>query len=126
MFDMRAVSKLSSGNGTDAKNGGAHQHQHPLPSGNAALARAAHERNGQAVVERGSERPHRGRSLLVPASEARSGSSGARPQAAQVSRHPRLPRQPPSGALRRASEGTLNRKASTMNTLEFASPPPRE
>src|SRR5439155_1852687 len=79
-----------------------------------------------AVLERGPQRPDRGRSLLVPPSEARSGGSRPRPQAAQVSRRPRLSPQPSSGALRRSSEGTLNRKASTMNTLEFASPPPRE
>src|SRR6266481_2791691 len=124
MFDVRVSHRLSSGNGTDAENGRAHQHQHPLPPGNAALARAAHERNRKAVVERGPQRPDRGRSLLVPPSEARGGGSRPRPQTAQVSRRPRLPRQPPSGALRRASEGTLNRESPTMNTPEFASPRP--
>src|SRR6267378_5836156 len=107
---------LSSGNGTDAENDRTHQHQHPVPPGNAALARAAHEGNRQAVLERGPQRLDRGRSLLVPASEARSGGSRARPQTAQVSRRPRLSSQPPSGALCRASEGSLNGRA------EFAQP----
>src|SRR6266478_5666081 len=119
MFDLSPADGLSLGNGTDAQNGRTHQHKHPLPAGNPPLARAAHERNRKAVVERGPQRPDRGRSLLVPPSEARGGGSRPRPQTAQVSRRPRLPRQPPSGALRRASEGTLNRESPTMNTLEF-------